>query len=60
MDNFYLFAVGVIAAGFALAGLIMFLATGLLMMTGLHEFAVITTLWLFYKCGETYTNWEEV
>lgn len=60
MDNFYLFAVGVIAAGLALAGLIMFLATGLLIMTGLHEFSVITTLWLIYKCGETYINWEEV
>lgn len=60
MNKFWLFAMGIIAAGFALAGVIMFLATGLFAMTGLHEFSVLTVLWLIYKSGETYINWEEV
>ena len=35
-------------------------AMGLFTMTGLHEFSVLTVLWLIYKSGETYINWEEV
>lgn len=59
MNKFCLVA-GIIAAGFALAGLLMFLATGLFAMTGLHEFTTITGLWLIYKIFETTYKMEEV
>lgn len=60
MNKFWLFAMGIIAAGFAGAAMTMFIAMGLFTMTGLHEFSVLTVLWLIYKSGETYINWEEV
>lgn len=60
MNRFYLLFAAVIAAGFAGAAMTMFIAMGLFTMTGLHEFSVLTVLWLIYKSGETYINWEEV
>lgn len=53
-----LFFLLVSAVAYGGAFLTITIAYGLFAMTGQHEFAVITTLWLFYKCGETYINWE--
>lgn len=60
MNRFHLLVAAVIAAGFAGAALTLLIATGLEAATGLHEFSVITVLWLIWKSGETYINLETV